>query len=442
MRLSGAGSDLPPTPDVAEQSKQDAQFFTGKLWLMESGALKVRVNADGSKGKGELAVPVPTFAQKSLPMERSLGGLLLGLMLFLAIGMVFIVGAAVREGNLEGGQEPSAARKRRARVAMLVTAVIVFGVIFLGNAWWGVEARNFSRGIAYFKAPAAETELENGNRLVIRAKDNDPAWSEHVRMQELKLEEVLPDHNHLMHLFLVSTPGMERIWHLHPEQNGETFVEDLPSIPAGHYAVFADVVAKNGFPWTLVGQVDLPVVNGKALGGDDSAWSGKALGETGTEGTVAPLPDGGSLVWERAGGPVPAGGLLDFKAIPAPIRANTALDLKFKVLDKDGQPAKDLEPYMGMAGHAEIVSSDLSVFAHIHPAGSVSMAALELANSNAPEDATGMPNSMMIMGMPSGPLEPEVSFPYGFPKPGEYRIFVQIKRGGQVETGVFDTRVQ
>jgi hypothetical protein len=38
-------------------------------------------------------------------------------------------------------------------------------------------------------------------------------------------------------------------------------------------------------------------------------------------------------------------------------------------------------------------------------------------------------------------MSPEVSFPYGFPKAGEYRIFVQIKRAGHIETGVFDTEV-
>jgi len=40
------------------------------------------------------------------------------------------------------------------------------------------------------------------------------------------------------------------------------------------------------------------------------------------------------------------------------------------------------------------------------------------------------------------PFSPKVNFPYGFPPPpGEYRIFVQIKRAGKIETGVFDARV-
>jgi hypothetical protein len=421
MRLSGPGSDLPPTPDVAERSKQDPQFFTGSLWLMEFGALKVRVTAEGSKGKGEVDVPVPAFAQKSLPMEKSLGGLLTFLMVFLAVGMVFIAGAAAREGSLEPGESPTPAKKRRARIVMAVTAVVVLAILYLGNAWWGVEARNYSRGVNFFKPPLAETTLENGSQLVIRAKGQDPEWSKRV-----KIEDVVPDHNHLMHLFLVSAPGMERMWHLHPERTGEAFIEDLPTIPAGNYKVFADIVDKNGFPWTLVGQVDLPQVNGKALAGDDSTWTGAALAGQAAETTEATLEDGGRFVWERPS---------------SALKANTALDLKFKIEDKDGNPAKDVEPYMGMAGHAEVVSSDWSVFAHIHPAGSVSMAALQMAGSGAAAMEGSMPSGM-AMPMAAGALEPEVSFPYGFPKEGEYRIFVQIKRAGQVETGVFDVHVQ
>ena len=98
---------------------------------------------------------------------------------------------------------------------------------------------------------------------------------------------------------------------------------------------------------------------------------------------------------------------------------------------------------MGMAGHAEFVSSDMSVFAHIHPAGSVSMAALDLANSGGViDDTRALSPPGMAMAMSASALDPEVSFPYGFPKAGEYRIFVQVKRAGQVQTGVFDAHVR
>jgi hypothetical protein len=41
--------------------------------------------------------------------------------------------------------------------------------------------------------------------------------------------------------------------------------------------------------------------------------------------------------------------------------------------------------------------------------------------------------------MPSGA---DVSFPYAFPKPGRYRIFVQLKRAGAIQTGAFDADVE
>ena len=86
----------------------------------------------------------------------------------------------------------------------------------------------------------------------------------------------------------------------------------------------------------------------------------------------------------------------------------------------------DLEPYMGMGGHAEFIKEDGSVFAHVHPTGSVPMASVAVASPAA------------MMAMHETKPGSVVSFPYGVPTPGKYRIFVQMKRAGKVETGGFE----
>ena len=92
------------------------------------------------------------------------------------------------------------------------------------------------------------------------------------------MDGIVPDHGHLMHLFLVRTPALDRIWHLHPARQPDgSFVDALPSLEPGRYAVFADIVNQTGFPWTLVGSIDLPQINGTPLSGDDCGGEAPAL---------------------------------------------------------------------------------------------------------------------------------------------------------------------
>jgi hypothetical protein len=76
---------------------------------------------------------------------------------------------------------------------------------------------------------------------------------------------------------------------------------------------------------------------------------------------------------------------------------------------------------------------DGTVFTHLHPAGTISMAMEEKLTA---QEAT----SSVISPTPP-PTGREVIFPYAFPRPGEYRIWAQVCTGGRVFTGVFDVSV-
>ena len=462
LYIVGPGAKYPPVGDLLVQSKEDPQYFFGKIWLMESGSWQVRVQVEGAQGAGELAVPVPAAARRTLPMQRSLSILLFALMSLLVVAIISIVGAARREATLPPGELPSAERSHRGRWVMLGTALVVFGVLYFGNSWWNSEASAKTRQMIY-KPPPLEVSLEPGGKLLLKMGNSE--W--HRTRPETVMTALMPDHGHLMHLFLIREPGMDRFYHLHPPlvlpepglhpHHEPSFEMELPAIPAGRYQVFADVVRESGFPDTMIAEIGLPDIPGVALTGDNSAAassplpadgaransSSDASGTNGTmtatvnvtpDGTTAILPDGYRMFWERG---------------TAPFTANHFVWLRFRLETPDGKPVSDSEPYMGMAGHAEIVNSDRSVFAHIHPDGSVAMAALELAQQNSSQGNGGANaqtganpgNDMAGMDMSMDPRSAEVSFPYGFPKAGEYRLFVQMKRGGTIETGVFDTQV-
>jgi hypothetical protein len=439
--IVGPGAKYPPVGDLLAQSKDDPQFFSGKIWLMESGSWQIRVQVEGAQGAGETGVPVIAAARHTLPMEKSLGVLLFGLMTLLALAIISIVGAARREGTVEPGQSPGPEQSRRGRFVIMGAAVVVLAILLFGNWWWNSEAIAKARQMIY-KAPPLTVSLEPGGKLVLMMGDS--TW--HKTRPETVMTNLIPDHGYLMHLFLIREPGMDRFFHLHPRlQQGvhpegkNSFEIELPAISAGRYQVFADVVRESGFPDTMTAEIDLPEISGAALSGDNSEADAAPLsGDAGevlltansatqTENPTSVLPDGIRMVWEHG---------------TAPLVANHFTWMRFRLETADGKPVLNMEPYMGMAGHAEIVRSDRSVFAHIHPDGSVAMAALELAQKNASPGSGGPsmdPGMNMDMGME--PKANEVSFPYGFPKAGVYRLFVQMKHGGKIETGVFDTQV-
>ena len=427
LRMIGVGAKMAPLPDPAKRSKDDPQLFTGSLWIMVRGSWKVQVQAAGPKGTAQLEVPLPAVSTSSQPMQAGLAILLAFLGLALAAGLIGIIFAATREAALNSGEGPAPAQDRRGRIGMGIAAFIVMAAFVLGNWWWGSEARANDR--LNYKIPNMQSSLLGGSLLRLRLENPNASEPTRFRSEQpdrIRLDDLIPDHGHIMHLFIVRTPDMKAFWHLHPDQvqTGD-FAVNLPIMPEGQYKLYADIVHHTGFPETQVATMNLPAVTGEPLSGDDSGSFDLAPTDK-----VAQLSGGYRMVWQRDIPPGPNG---ERRALPK-LKAGEPYWFRFRVEDKDGKPATDLEPYMGMAGHAVFLSADGNVFAHVHPAGSVSMAAVGLAEGRNPKAA--------MENMEHSAPAAEVSFPYGFPHPGEYRIFVQVKRAGKVETGEFVARAQ
>jgi len=426
--LTGEAAKHPPTADAMKRADIDPAFYTGSLWIMAGGSWEVRFEIAGAAGTVHTAVPVAAVPLAVLRMNRPLGVILAILGLILTFGLAGIIGAAVRESRLEPGVQPTPSRRRRALYAMGGTIVFLIVAIVAANHWWNVEAAAYGSKIY---RPLAMHPVLSGNLLSLTIDDAIPERNPDHKL--LPIDDLLLDHGKIMHLYAIRQPEMDAVFHLHPAAVSDKKLQlTLPAMPPGTYKLYADIVLRNGFPETLLSTITVPPNASTApLAVDDASAYPQPLSQ-GELGPAYKLPDGYTLTWDK----------------PAQLSANTATTFRFTLLDPSGKPAADVHPYLGMAGHAAFVKTDGTVFAHTHPDGSAAMPAMMLANGEAPQhghiggDADTMADMPGMSMDTAQALPPVVDFPYGFPSPGRYRIFVQMKHGATVETGVFDADVQ
>lgn len=458
-----AGRGGSPPPDEAKAVRGETNLYTATLWLMKPGAYSVNVDVEGAKGGGTLIVPVNSSATNTRPMSRAYALMLAALGVALFAGAVRIAGAAFGESLSAAGEIPAAATRRSGYIAMAVTAPVLAMLLWGGKKWWDFEEHNYRNERLYRPAAtsALVTERTNQNvvELAVEPKGGPGEWA-----------PLMPDHGKLMHLFLVREPDFNVFAHLHPTRpNPLRFEAALPPLPAGRYDVYADITHENGFAETLTTAVEVPAPSpawarfwagnspdmicgadiarlareGFALPPDpDDSWhvdrADPSIGTQGAAGTViANVSDGRKMVWQK----------------PGALVENREVSLRFQLLGTNDQPAL-IELYMGMPGHAIIRRDDGTVFAHIHPMGTFSMAAQEYFAKGAGEKTASTPDAGEVLAPKTDGMEThahtnnavgvarEVSFPYAFPAAGAYHIWVQLKSGGRIYTGAFQAEVQ
>lgn len=411
-----------PPPDVATPFANNPGWFRTDLWVMDPGSNTVTVSMRGAKGGGTVVVPLVAVAARRLEFNGLLSVLLVAAALVLVAGLLTLVGAAVRQGTLPPGTEPDSEGRKRARAAMLRSALVVIAVVAGLGAWWRAEDSLFAQNLFKPMDVTARTEFVEGGGTTLILVITDSAWTQRNNAQRPRarggseFSDLVTDHQKLMHLFVIAEDGGMNFAHLHPVTTDSiSFTSVLPPLPAGRYRVFADVVHSTGFTQTLATTITLEPPQGPGdvpLSDADDAW---IAGAAPTTATGSLLPDAASITWLGAAEPQVAG---------------EEARLRFSITPPAGDTAS-LEPYLGMLGHAAVVRDDGAVFIHLHPMGTISVAAQTML-SRGPESTHGMSPAA------SGDT---LYFPYAFPAPGSYTIWVQVKRHGRVVTVAFRASV-
>jgi len=479
-----SGADGSPKADIAVPSATEPGRYELKLWLMTTGTSSVQLMVNGARGKGIAVIPVMAVSTARRNMPPGLGWALLAMAVFLLILMITIVGSSVSDSLLNPG-ERFTKKLRRRQISGAVTALVILVLILWGGrSWWNAAADEYTRYL--YRPLQATTTLDASNgtlKLVIDTASLKKTGNANRMYLTRKMNYIVPDHGKLMHLFLVRSGELNAFAHLHPRRlDSLTFVAAMPDLPAGRYWVYADITRLSGFAETIVDTLDIPenklfhLVSNRPdekipvnkddtyfvtnpLNGGNMPASTRPSVLCGSAGIEARLPDGSSAVWLQTAGQT--------------IRSGELTMLRFEILDKNRKPAK-LEPYLGMAAHAVILKDDGSVYIHLHPAGSFSMGSQKALldriafhqplNEYLPKPSVFADsvdhlvnrldtmdekdrNEILMAGM-EHPMETtgahhmqEVSFPYTFPQPGKYRIFIQAKRGGQILNTAFDADI-
>lgn len=469
------GDEGAPSADELVAVAGQVGQFQGVVWLMAGGASSVQITIEGDKGKSELVVPIAAISTAQREMPAGLGVLLSVLGLLLVVLLVTTIGASASDGLLKAGESLTTKQKRARLINMGVAVVACTLILYGGSSWWSSWADDYKQHLYKPLEGKAAVVNQSGERLFQLKIDTTHLLK---TRQRTTLSFLIPDHGKLMHLFLVRQHTLDAFAHLHPERRDTaTFEAYLPKLPAGKYLVYADIVQRSGFTETITDTVEIPAIYGnKFLKTDpeDTYVVSDPLNNPkripvdenvvicGKPGTSTKLKDGSTVVWEGKSN--------------VAFEAGKPYQLAFEVFDPSGKPAV-LEPYLGMNGHAAIVKSDGKVYIHLHPVGTYSMAAQQSMQSRIADTTkiyrvttspmifrdsidryvaslkamTPSERDQLLMqtmtGMNAHEMgsmkhENRIVFPYAFPKEGQYRIFLQIKRNGQVLTGIFDAIVK
>ena len=171
--------------------------------------------------------------------------MLLALLAFLSAGLIGIIGVAVRDAPLPAGATPDPARRRRARIAQLATALLLALAFWAGGSVVGARGR-----------PLPATDLPPTGAGGGAGRPAHPVADPVVRPgldrpAAPRRSAARPRPPHAPVRGAPAGAGRHRPPAPPTEQDQPgRFTQTLPALPAGQYALFADVVHASGLAET------------------------------------------------------------------------------------------------------------------------------------------------------------------------------------------------
>lgn len=232
-------------------------------------------------------------------------------------------------------------------------------------------------------------QLQPGQPALLIFRLTDTRTGQPLTAASLKLL-----HTKYMHLVLVQR-DFNFYRHLHPEGTSDGLYTFTVNFPAnGQYMLYNEFELSDGTP--LLYRHDLQV-------GGTSAPN------------PAQLQSGGQLSQQLADLQVTLN-------LPSTLKVGENVDMQFQ-FQKDGQPFRNLETYLGEPSHMIVLSENGATFRHLHgfAPGQPAMRTMSDTATSEAEHATA-----------AAQYGPEIGYKLKFDQPGRYKIWAEFQSQGKV----------
>jgi len=409
-----------PPPDIANPIKGEKNIFSSQLWLMDYGSYSLDIRLYQDQIVHRASIPVNSISSRVLEMNQGTTILLSALLSLLFFGAINIIRIAYKDSTQPPGDHPTHGKIIKSYMVTGVSLIILSAILYGGNSWWKTIDTAYQNNI--FQTLENKVEiLDNGKEKFLSIEIVDELW------KQSRMTDIIPDHGKIMHIYLISE-DYESLAHLHPSRtdNNDIFIVKMPPVNFGKYYLFMDITHETGFSHTMTNNL---------IYTKENIFSSNSIKniERDKDDSWILNSNENRITWKNK---------------KHSYKSGDNIDLEFQVMN-EGTPAV-LEPYISMGGHAALLKKDQTVFVHIHPIGTISMASQEMFQENYIQNIVDQ-DDICFFGFVNDSTENyfnnispngEVSFPaINLENKGEYGLWVQVKSAGEVITQKFDFEI-